>query len=339
VAGRLLVPPAVKPIRRFAIRPFVAGVGKILRQMARLLSLTKMILSSHRGRPLPTRARPEPAQWSNNAITGSCLGHSTVLLNLFGVRLLTDPVFSSRVGLGRAPLVLGPKRHYRAALGPREFSPPDVIVLSHAHFDHFDISSLRRFSRDTPIVTAVHTADLLRAHGFRDVHELAWGQSVELAPRGERIGLQALEVAHWGARLMKDHHRGYNAYLIERDGGSVVFGGDTAYTPAFRRLPASRAPDLMVMPIGAYDPWIRAHCSPEQAVEMAHDAGARTFVPIHHETFRLSAEPMDEPARRLRAALAHVPERLLAVHVGETFSVPPAREMPGALRPAQRRAA
>lgn len=307
--------------------------------MARLLSLTKMIFGSRRGRPLPTRARPQPARWSNDAITGSCLGHSTVLLNLFGVRVLTDPVFASRVGLGRAPLVLGPKRHYRAALAPRDFSPPDVIVLSHAHFDHFDISSLRRFSRDTPIVTAAHTADLLRAHRFRDVHELAWGRSVELAPRGARIHFQALEVAHWGARMMNDHHRGYNGYLIERAGGSVVFGGDTAYTSAFRRLPGRRAPDLMIMPIGAYDPWIRAHCSPEQAVEMARDAGARTFVPIHHETFRLSSEPMDEPARRLRATLAHQPERLLAVHVGETFSVPSADDLPGALRPLQRWAA
>ena len=78
----------------------------------------------------------------------------------------------------------------------------------------------------------------------------------------------------------------------------------------------------MLMPIGAYDPWIRAHCSPEQAVEMANDAGAKYFVPIHHETFKLSSEPMDEPATRLRAALVKEPERLLAVSVGETFHVP-----------------
>ena len=76
------------------------------------------------------------------------------------------------------------------------------------------------------------------------------------------------------------------------------------------------------MPIGAYDPWIQAHCSPEQAVAMADAAGARYFVPIHHETFRLSAEPMHEPAERLRAALAGQPGRLLAVSVGETYRVP-----------------
>ena len=79
---------------------------------------------------------------------------------------------------------------------------------------------------------------------------------------------------------------------------------------------------MMIMPIGAYDPWIRAHCSPEQAVAMADMAGARYFVPIHHETFKLSHEPMEEPAARLRAALAKEPGRLLAVSVGETFRVP-----------------
>jgi L-ascorbate metabolism protein UlaG (beta-lactamase superfamily) len=78
----------------------------------------------------------------------------------------------------------------------------------------------------------------------------------------------------------------------------------------------------MLMPIGAYDPWIRAHCSPEQAVAMARQAGARAFVPIHHETFKLSSEAMDEPAARLRAALADGPPTLLAVSIGETFRVP-----------------
>jgi L-ascorbate metabolism protein UlaG (beta-lactamase superfamily) len=123
--------------------------------------------------------------------------------------------------------------------------------------------------------------------------------------------------------MMRDDHRGYNGYLLTRDGHTVGFAGDTAYTPAFARLyDPARPIDLMLMPIGAYDPWIRAHCNPEQAAEMARQAGARTFVPIHHETFKLSAEAMDEPAARLRAAFAAEPHRLLAVNVGETFRVP-----------------
>ena len=293
--------------------------------MARLTMLRKMIFDG-RGRPPAPAARPQPQTWSDGEVTGSCLGHSTVLMNFRGVRVLTDPVFSQRVGPGIAPLVLGPKRYVQPALGPRDFAAPDVIVLSHAHFDHFDAASLRAFSRDTVVVTARDTGDLLRCRRFRNIHELDWGQAVTLTVRGRALTVTAIEVAHWGARMMRDDHRGYNGYVLEREGVAVCFAGDTAYTPAFARLREERAGrgpiDLMLMPIGAYDPWIHAHCSPEQAVTMANAAGARYFVPIHHETFRLSAEPMGEPAARLRAALASEPERLLAVSVGETFRVP-----------------
>jgi L-ascorbate metabolism protein UlaG (beta-lactamase superfamily) len=290
--------------------------------MARFRFFRQMLLEGPR-RPAAPVARPNPAAWSNQQITGSCLGHSTVLLNMLGVRVLTDPVFSARVGPGIGPLVLGPKRFLSPALRPRDIPAPDLILLSHAHFDHFDVPSLRRFSRDTPVVTARATGDLLRRLGYREVHELDWGQTITLAPRGERIRLTAIEVAHWGARLLRDAHRGYNGYLIEREGHRICFGGDTAYTQAFASLHDEARPlDLALMPVGAYNPWIRAHCSPEQAVAMAAQAGALNFVPIHHETFRLSDEPMNEPAQRVRAAFQETPERLLAVRVGETFHVP-----------------
>ena len=287
------------------------------------LQLIRQMIFDGRGQPRPPAHRPVPAQWRNEAITGSVLGHSTVFLNFLGVRVLTDPVFSTRVGPGVPPFILGPKRYHAPALAPRELPAPDLIVLSHAHFDHFDVWSLRKFDRRTPVATARATADLLRCHGFHDVHELDWGQTKTITTRGGPIRVTALEVAHWGARMMKDDHRGYNGYLLERGGHAVCFAGDTAYTPAFARLnDPARPVDLMLMPIGAYDPWIRAHCNPEQAADMARQAGARTFVPIHHGTFKLSAEAMDEPAARIRAAFAGEPHRLLAVGVGETFRVP-----------------
>jgi L-ascorbate metabolism protein UlaG (beta-lactamase superfamily) len=139
--------------------------------------------------------------------------------------------------------------------------------------------------------------------------------------------VEAIPVAHWGARMMRDTHRGYNGYVLEREGRSVCFAGDTAYTDAFAALRKDgRRLDLAIMPIGAYDPWIRAHCTPEQAAAMAEDAGARHFVPIHHQTFKLSSEPMDEPALRIRSVFARDPARLLAVDVGETFRVPLANQ-------------
>jgi L-ascorbate metabolism protein UlaG (beta-lactamase superfamily) len=288
--------------------------------MARFRFLRQMVFDGQ-GRPVAPAATPETAAWADDAIIGSCLGHSTVLLNFLGLRILTDPVFATRVGVGVGPLTVGPKRRVRPALRPRDFAPPDLLLLSHAHFDHCDMPSLRRFSRDTPVVTAAGTADLLGR--FRDVHELAWGKSITLAPRGESVRITALPVAHWGARMIRDRHRGYNGYLLERGGHAVCFGGDTAYTRAFAALRERRAPlDLALMPIGAYNPWIGSHCSPEQAAAMAEQAGAEFFVPIHHETFRLSDEPMSEPAERIRAVFVNEPERLLAVRVGETFRVP-----------------
>lgn len=292
--------------------------------MARFRFLWKMIFDG-RGAPLPPDHTPDPSTWSDDGITGSCLGHATVLMNFLGATVLTDPVFSRRVGPGLRPFILGPKRHLAPALPPKHVPSPGLIVLSHAHFDHLDTPSLRRFSRDTPIVTAADTGDILRKLGFRSVDELDWGDTVEITPKGGTgtVRITAVEVNHWGARMMRDEHRGYNGYLLERGGRKVCFGGDTAYTPAFAELNDPLHPiDLMIMPIGAYDPWIRAHCDPEQATEMARQAGARTFVPIHHQTFKLSSESMDEPARRLRAAWSSTPERLLAVDVGQTFRVP-----------------
>jgi L-ascorbate metabolism protein UlaG (beta-lactamase superfamily) len=242
---------------------------------------------------------------------------------VFGVSVLTDPVFSRRTGPGFPPFILGPKRHLAPALQANEIPAPDVILLSHAHFDHLDTWTLRKFRRTTPIVTARATANIVTRLGFREVHELDWGQSLSLETPKGALQITALEVAHWGARMMRDDHRGYNGYVMERADHRVCFAGDTAFTENFAQLYNPRRPlDLMLMPIGAYDPWIRAHCNPEQAATMARAAGARTFVPIHHETFKLSNEAMEEPAACIRAAFAGEPHQLLSVHVGETFRVP-----------------
>ena len=291
--------------------------------MGRITFLRQMIFDG-RGRPATPVERPSPAGWRDDAITGSCLGHSTVLMNFLGLRVLTDPVFSRRAGPGIGPFVLGPKRHVQPALRPRDFAPPDLLLLSHAHFDHFDVSSLRKFPRNTPVVTATATRDLLRR--FRHVHEIGWGQTLGLSLRGRDIKIEAIPVAHWGARMMRDTYRGYNGYVLEREGRRICFAGDTAYTDTFVRLLRRDQPvELAMMPIGAYDPWIRAHCTPEQAAAMAEQAGAKYFVPIHHQTFKLSSEAMEEPAARIRAVFAGEPHRLLAVNVGETFRVPEVR--------------
>ena len=164
------------------------------------------------------------------------------------------------------------------------------------------------------------------------LNELSWGERIRLkfsrsplaatVDEGE-IEVEAFEVRHWGARMRTDDHRGYNGYLIRRGGRAILFAGDTAYTPTFRHLRGRGGKDglfdLGIVPIGAYNPWTTSHCNPEEAVRMADMAGARFLMPVHHQTFKLSYEPMDEPIRRFEQALARTPERVAVRAIGETF--------------------
>jgi L-ascorbate metabolism protein UlaG (beta-lactamase superfamily) len=242
------------------------------------------------------------------------LGHSTVLLKVDGFTILTDPVFSSRVGLNFGPLTVGIKRLVDVALPIDELPPIDLILLSHAHMDHFDLPSIRQLENgESRVVTAVRTCDLLRPRRFKEVHELRWDTTVQAGDATVR----AFEVAHWGARMRSDVYRGYNGYLVELSGKRILFGGDTAYTENFQQLRDGRGIDLAIMPIGAYDPWIRVHCNPEQAMKMAEMAGAQRILPVHHKTFKLSREEQDEPIERLLAAAGSSPDRVCLGEIGE----------------------
>lgn len=274
------------------------------------------------GRPIrPALHHPTPHAWPADRLTGAWLGHATVLLNFYGVTILTDPVFFSRVGLRLGPVTVGPKRHIACALTPAELPPIDLILLSHAHMDHMDLRSLAALPRESVVVTSHSTADIFRCRRFREVHELGWGETLDLPAANGGLRIRAERMRHWGARLHRDMHRGYNAYVLERGGRRICFVGDTAMTDA-RHLGADGPIDLMMVPIGAYHPWIHAHCTPEEAVKMCDQAGAEYILPFHYETFKMSWEPLDEPIRRLRAALQSYPARLATAEVGETFVLP-----------------
>jgi L-ascorbate metabolism protein UlaG (beta-lactamase superfamily) len=292
----------------------LAGLGNLARDVApRFLERYRQ----DRDRViLPSPHRPDPSKWSNTGLHAAWLGHSTVLLRIDGVTLLTDPVFSDRVGLNIGPLTLGLKRIVSPALPLAQAPRPDIVLLSHAHMDHFDLPSLRSLeSSQTAVVTAAKTSDLLRVQRYGAVHELSWNQEVRIGD----LTVKAFEVKHWGARMQTDTYRGFNGYLIESPRYRVLFGGDTAMTGLFRALRTSRPINLAIMPIGAYNPWIHAHCTPEQALRMANDAGADRFLPVHHRTFQLGGEPYDEPLERISEALAHDPHRLALREIGEEF--------------------
>src|SRR5262249_18920094 len=164
-------------------------------------------------------------------------------------------------------------------------------------------------------VTAARTGDLLRPAKWAGIDELSWGSTVRIGA----ISIGAFQVNHWGARVQSDSWRGFNGYVIESPRYRVLFGGDTAMTDNFRTLHTARGIDLALMPIGAYNPWIRAHCTPEQAVAMANAANAEHVMGIHHQTFTLSSEPVREPIHRLQSALRGADHRLALEEIGGEF--------------------
>jgi len=267
----------------------------------------------------PAFARPQPNEWPNDRLTAAWIGHSTVLLNVFGVTVLTDPVLFPRIGIRLPFLTIGPKRLTKPALEFRNLPPVNLVLLSHAHFDHFDLRTLHCFGKATQVVTAPRTRDLLRWTRLRDITELRWGEAHEVHASGGAIVVRAFRGQHWGARLQYDDFRGYNGYVLERYGRRVIFAGDTAFTERFAQLRDGRTYDLAIMGIGAYQPWIQSHSTPEQAIAMANAAGARHVMPVHHQTFKLSFEPFREPIERFEAALQNEPERIALREIGETF--------------------
>jgi L-ascorbate metabolism protein UlaG (beta-lactamase superfamily) len=254
--------------------------------------------------------------WPSTGTHAAWIGHSTVLLSVDGFNVLTDPVLSNRIGIKLGPAVLGFKRLVKAAATRHELPHIDLILLSHAHMDHFDIATLRALeNRKTTVITAANTSDLLRVGRYGSVRELKWNESVQVGP----VNIKAFQVNHWGARMRTDVHRGYNGYFLDFGNRRIMFGGDTAYTDLFKAIRSSKAIDLALMPIGAYNPWIHAHCTPEQALAMTNDANAELVLPLHHRTFLLSREPLKEPLERLLTAAGSGTDRICLKEIGQEF--------------------
>lgn len=263
---------------------------------------------------LPPPRKPNPKAWPDRGLHAAWLGHSTVLVKIDGFTFLTDPVFSRRAGLNFGPVTLGVKRRVEAALLPEDLPKLDLILISHAHMDHLDVPSLRALeSKTTRVVMAAATADLVRGGRYASVSELRWDEE---SRQGEAL-VRAFQVNHWGARVRTDTYRGYSGYVVEAAGRRVLFGGDTALTDGFRAVRRSKPVDLAIMPIGAYNPWIRFHCTPEQALKMANDAGADRLLPVHHQTFHLSREPIGEPIERFLHATGS--DRVALTEIGAEF--------------------
>lgn len=281
--------------------------------------LARGLVTQTRRKIIKPNFKPTPALWDPNAITAAWLGHSTALINFYGVNIITDPILVDHAGADVLVGTIGPKRLIGPALKPEQLPKVDLVLLSHAHMDHLNSATLRSFPNTTRAVTAHATADLLSDTKLSSPAELAWGDKIKINTSHGEVEVEAFEVKHWGARWRHDSYRGYNGYIVSREGKKIIFGGDTAWSDSFRSLRSKGPFELAIMPIGAYQPWIQSHCTPEQAVKMANDAGANHFLPIHFKTFAFGHEGATEPMERLQAAIE--PERIGWQDIGQTFSL------------------
>ena len=256
--------------------------------------------------------KPDLSGWEDRTLSAVWIGHATLLLRIGGMTVLTDPVFGNRIGLGLWLTTLGPRRHIAAAMRIGQLPKIDLILSSHAHFDHLDRPTLAMLNKKTPVVMAPHTRDLVWDLGFRNVTELRWGETA----RFNGLSLTAREVRHWGARTFIDMYRGFNGYLLETAKYRVLYGGDTAYQESFKD---AGPVNLAILGIGAYDPYISMHASPEEVWTMANHVGADFVVPMHHSTFRLSHEPMSEPLERLMNTAGKESDRIVIREVGQSW--------------------
>ena len=239
--------------------------------------------------------RPEPHKWSDKDVTVAWLGHATFLINFYGTKILIDPALETRIGITPVgSYTIGPSRYVEPALTVKDIGQVDVLLLSHAHTDHFDLPTIKKVeSAKTHVITAKNTSYLL-------------------------------EGQHWGARLPWQKGMDANSLLISKNGVNIFFGADTGYTSKISEQLRDVNIDLAIMGIAAYSPksFEAKHATPEQAWQMSEEMQAKWIAPMHWGTFKLSQEPMDEPINRFRSASAGQIEKVAIQEIGGTWVRP-----------------
>ena len=254
------------------------------------------------------------------------IGHATVLVQTQGLNILTDPVWSERT----SPFsFVGPTRVRAPGVRFEDLPKIDLVVVSHNHYDHMDVATLRRlWQRDRPtIVSSLGNDTLLRGHGIEAVAR-DWGGSVRVGPAEVIVE----RVHHWSTRWGTDRNRAlWSGFTVRLPGGNIFFAGDTGWGDgSWPREAARHGPfRFAILPIGAYEPrdvMRTSHVDPEESVRIFEILRPRMALGMHWGTVQLTFEPIGDPPRRLaalRRARGIADDRFIATEVGRTFSAPP----------------
>ena len=288
-----------------------------------------MVSGNSHSRPAdPSHWPNPPAHFPAAPLAVSWLGHATALIEIDGYRVLTDPVWSERCSPSRA---IGPQRLHPPPVDIEALPALDVIVISHDHYDHLDMPTVKTLARTqrAPFVTALGVGAHLQEWGIPAdrITELDWHG-------GTRIGdleLRCTPARHFSGRFLSRNNTLWSSWTLRGPRHRTYFGGDTGYTTSFTEIAAQYGPfDVTVLPIGAYNTaWPDIHMNPEEAVRAHRDLGGGLLVPIHWGTFRLAPHPWAEPAERLIEAAG-------AAGVDAAVPKPGGRVLPGSAAPVEK---
>ena len=259
------------------------------------------------------------------------VNHATTLIQINGLNILTDPIWSERC----SPVSFaGPKRHRPPGIRFEDLPPIDVVLVSHNHYDHLDLPTLRALEhRDHPLIlTPLGNSALMARGGVFGARDLDWWQTTAVpgsaSPADRQITVTAVPSNHFCARALSDRNRTlWGGFVVSAPAGNVYFAGDTGWGPHFeeiaRRFPTIR---LALLPIGAYLPrWFMkpAHIEPEEAVKAHILLNAGTSMAMHYGTFNLGDDGELEPVEDLRRAISrHGNPRFWILGFGEGRDVP-----------------
>jgi L-ascorbate metabolism protein UlaG (beta-lactamase superfamily) len=285
-------------------------------------SLGEFLCGSERRVPRAPLPAVDPRElWARvpgSGLRATWLGHSTVLLEMDGVRVLTDPVWGSRASPSQ---LIGPKRFQPVPVALRDLPPIDLIVVSHDHYDHLDFTTMRELAASTvPLVTSLGVGAHLEAWGVAParIHELDWWESYQL-PNAE-FAVTAAPAQHFSGRSLRDRNATLWSSMVLRSArSSVFFSGDTGLTTEYEAIGARLGPfDLVLLEVGAFHPsWGHIHLGPKNALKALSLLGGGAFLPVHWGTFALAVHDWDEPAETLLELGPKQGARLLMPRLGE----------------------